>query len=108
MKMIMAWALATALFFCACSAGGEKLHEKLNGSWKNDIMTVEYDFKGGVTRGVALGQEYEKKLSLVKEYGNVVVFMSGDSKITGQFQEDGSIMLTKEGGLPVVFKKISQ
>lgn len=68
-------------------------------------MTVTFDFEKGVYSGVAFGQPFSKRLSLVSEQVNVVVFRSGDTTITCQIQGDGAILLTKEGGIPVLLKR---
>ncbi len=84
----------------------QALHEKLNGTWQSDIMTVTFDFNGGTYSGVAMGEEFSKKLTLVSEEANIVVFKSDDAKVVCQFQNDGSIMLTKEGGIPVTLTPV--
>ena len=68
-------------------------------------MTVTFDFENGIYSGVVFGQEFSRKLTLVSEKANIVTFRSGDTKIICQFQDDGGIMLTKEGGIPVLLKK---
>lgn len=87
-------------------AGG--LHQRLNGTWVSDIFTCTFDFGSGVYSGVALGDEFEHKLELVKEAGNVVIFLSDGQRIVAQFQEDGTLILAKEGGLPVLLKRASE
>lgn len=97
--------LFISIFTCSCSSK-PPLHESLNGSWKNDMMTVTFDFNKGVYTGVVLGQPFSHKLALISEQANVVVFKSDESQIVCQFQSNGSIMLTKEGGIPLVFTRV--
>jgi len=87
------------------------LHTKLNGIWQNDLMTVTIDFEEGVYSGVALGKKFFRPLVLVREYANIVIFKTINpdktfNTITCQIQNDGSILLTKEGGIPLIFKRV--
>ena len=83
-------------------------HQKINGTWTNAIMTVTIDFEKNIYSGVALGKSFKNKLSLVSENANIVVFKSNNSKITCQIQDDDNIMLTKEGGIPIVLKRFKK
>lgn len=91
-------------------ASAQSVSQKLNGTWGNDLMTVKIDFPGGRYDGIAMGAKFERKLTLVKELGNTVEFKTSDGQeeatILAQFQEDGSVMLTKEGGIPLSLKRI--
>ena len=98
--------ITIALALVAVAASAQELHERLNGTWHNDIMTVTFDFENRIYSGVVLGQEFSRKLTLVSEKANIVTFRSDDTKIICQFQEDGRIMLTKDGGIPVLLRKI--
>lgn len=100
--MIAAVAFVLVTASVALAAG---LHEKLNGVWVSDLMTVEIDFAKGTYSGVAMGNTFDQDLSLVKEFANVVIFKSNGNQITAQFQENGSVMLTKEGGFPAILKR---
>jgi hypothetical protein len=80
-------------------------HERLNGTWQSDLMTVTIDFAGGRYSGVAFGQPFSKRLTLVSEYANVVTFKSDETAIVCQIQSDDRILLTKEGGIPVLFTR---
>lgn len=99
MKIRLAAALL-ALALAACDDPPAP-HERLNGTWTSNIATAQFDFAAGVYKGVSLGEPFDKKLKLVEEMGNSVVFMSDDTRITAQLQDDGSVVLMKEGGLPV-------
>ncbi len=83
---------------------------KLAGTWQNDLMTVKIDLQRGKYEGIAMGEKFEKKLAIVKELGNTVEFTTGEGEgkatILAQFQEDGSLMLTKEGGIPLIMKRV--
>ncbi|WP_180146325.1 hypothetical protein [Desulfoluna butyratoxydans] len=70
-------------------------------------MTVKFDFDKGIYSGVGLGQSFSHKLSIVNEEANIVIFKSDDAKIVCQIQDNGSIILTKEGGIPLLFEKIN-
>jgi hypothetical protein len=84
----------------SCSTG-EKPHEKLNGKWTSDVMTVKIDFDKGTYSGVAMGRRFNDDLKLVEESSEVVVFKADGDKITAQFQPDGGILLTKKAGVSV-------
>jgi hypothetical protein len=98
--------IASLLIFSACGNSAKPLHESLNGSWKNDIMTVTFNFDKGIYSGVAMGETFNNKLTLVSEEANVVIFKSNENKIVCQFQENGGIMLTKEGGIPIILTRV--
>lgn len=93
------------IFFMFACSGEKKAHEKLNGTWESKVMTVSFDFSKEKYSGISLGQAFDKKLTLVSEQGNAVVFKSNDTQITAQIQEDGSVILMKEGGIPIVLKR---
>jgi hypothetical protein len=71
-------------------------------------MTAEIDFDQETYTGIAMGKPFSHKLTLIKEYANIVIFKSDDSTITAQLQENGNVMLTKEGGIPLIFKRATQ
>jgi hypothetical protein len=98
--------VSVIIFIAGCGADTDAPHKTLNGSWKNDIMVVKFDFKERVYSGVALGQDFSKKLTLVSEEPGFVVFRSDEDKIICQFQDDGGILLTKDGGIPMLLHKI--
>ncbi len=102
-KIIICCAILALLNVSA--AFGQDLAKRLNGIWANNIFTVEIDFDKGTYNGVAMGKPFEHKLSFVKEMGNVVYFKSDNTLIVAQLQEDGNLMLTKEGGVPMLVKK---
>ena len=71
-------------------------------------MTVTIDFPGHKYSGVAMGQQFSHSLDLVSENANVVVFKDSDATIVCQIQDDGGIMLTKqgaEGGIPIILHR---
>jgi hypothetical protein len=53
-----------------------------------------------------MGETFNNKLTLVSEEANVVIFKSNENKIVCQFQENGGIMLTKEGGIPIILTRV--
>ena len=93
------------IFISSCSTS-ETLHEQISGTWKNDVMTVKIDFENSKYSGVALGKEFSKKLSLIKEEANIVIFLADNAKITCQIQSKDKILLTKEGGIPLSFERL--
>jgi len=105
-KLITFTIVVVVLMLSLGCENGKKPHERLNGTWKSDIMTVTIDFDSGTYEGVALGQIFTKKLRLVSEKANVVTFMSGESKIIAQIADDDSIILTKEGGIPIRLERV--
>jgi hypothetical protein len=78
-------------------------HRALNGAWTSSVMTVTFDFNQGTYSGTALGEPFTRKLALVNETPNGVVFSSDESLIQCDLLTNGSIRLTKQGGLPVIF-----
>lgn len=95
LTMILVFGMVTSVI------SAEALHEKLEGAWKSNSVTVNFDWKNGEYSGVSMGTAFTRKLTLVKEFANVVIFKSDEAQVTVQFQDDGGILLTKEGGIPV-------
>lgn len=93
------------------SAAGKtpnRISERLHGTWQSDAMTVKIDLASGTYSGVVLGEPFNRKITILDEYANVVTFKSDSSTITAQFQSDGGLLLTKqgvEGGIPVLLKR---
>ncbi len=90
-----------------CSHGSLP-HDRLNGTWTSDIMTITIDFPAHKYSGVAMGEPFSHYLDLVSENANVVVFKESDATIVCQIQDDGSIMITKqgsEGGIPMILHR---
>jgi hypothetical protein len=101
--------LAAAIgLLLACCSHGSSLHDRLNGTWTSDVMTVTINFPAHKYSGVAMGEQFSHYLDLVSENANVVVFKESDATIVCQIQDDGGIMLTKqgsEGGIPVILHR---
>lgn len=104
-KIVRGAGVAALFLSLTVTARGAGLHEKLNGTWTSNTMTVVFDFDAGTYRGAALRERFSKKLTLVEEYANIVVFRSDGTEVVCQFQGDGKIMLTKKGGIPVLLKR---
>jgi hypothetical protein len=104
--------LASLIVWLCCCSQKPSLHDRLNGTWQSDLMTVTIDFNKGVYSGVAMGQTFSEGLKLLSENANLVTFLAGkDATIMVQMQQDGSIMLTKEGpegGIPIILKRSPQ
>jgi hypothetical protein len=104
-RTLIALALLLAAASAVCAGG---MHERLNGTWVSRLMTVNIDFDGGTYEGVALGKEFNRRLALVREYANVVIFTIDGARVTAQFQKGGGVILTKEGGVPVEFERAAE
>ncbi len=81
------------------------LHDRLNGTWTSNIMTVTFDFPHHRYSGVIMGEQFSHHLDLISENPNIVVFKESDATVVCQFQDDGDIMITKqgsEGGIPLI------
>lgn len=103
--------ILSALILClvlASPVAAQELFKSLNGTWAGDLGTVQFDVENGLYSGIAMGEEFEKKLTFVKEMGNSVVFLSGENKITATIREDGSVLMAKEGGVPLIYKRHQQ
>jgi hypothetical protein len=108
-RLCLTLVFCLSLFAAACGGGGDKPADKLNGSWTNELMTVNIDVKAGTYAGVALGQTFDNTLKILQETPAYVVFetsgKNGTSKVTAQFQPDGGLILQKEGSpLPMLMK----
>ena len=101
----------STLIGCGSGSDDKALHEIMNGTWVSDIMTVTIDFDKGTYKGVALGQPFDRKLTLVEEEANLVTFKADENTIICQVHEDGdTITLTKQledggSGIPVTLKR---
>jgi hypothetical protein len=104
--------LAVVILAAGCSRSrGSSPHDRLNGTWTSNIMTVTIDFPAHKYSGVAMGEQFSHYLDLVSENANVVVFKESDATIVCQIQDDGSIMITKqgsEGGIPLILHRAKE
>jgi len=97
---------AMLLLLCAC---GSAPHDKLNGTWTSDIMTVTIDFPNHKYTGSGFGHNWSHYLELVSEKGNVIQFKESDAVVMCQLESDGTMILTKEGsegGIPLVMHRV--
>ena len=76
-------AAAIAFLLIGCSHGSSP-HDRLNGTWTSDIMTITIDFPAHKYSGVAMGEPFSHYLDLVSENANVVVFKESDATVTSQ------------------------
>jgi hypothetical protein len=99
--------LVVLLFVTACGGAPatQSVSDQLNGTWQSDVFTVTIDFNNGTYKGVALGQPFDRKLTLVEEQANTARFKADDIDVVAQLQEDGSLILTRDGGIPVVLQR---
>lgn len=107
MKLAYCAAVFLALIFSG-SCSHSSAHDRLNGTWTSDLMTVTIDFPAQKYSGVAMGQPFSQSLTLVSEQANVVTFQTNATTIVCQIQENGDIMLTKqgaEGGIPILLHR---
>lgn len=107
MKKLVAISVLAMLLY-GPQAFCQELYKKLDGTWASDIFSVQIDTAAGVYAGVAMGQPFERKMTFVKEMANVVIFKADDNQIVAQFQGDGNLMLTKDGGIPMLVKRMSK
>ncbi len=74
-------------------------------------MTVTIDFPSHKYSGVVMGEQFSHYLDLVSESANLVIFKESDATIVCQIQDDGTIMITKqgpEGGIPVILHRAKE
>ncbi|WP_111745599.1 hypothetical protein [Salinisphaera orenii] len=103
-------AIICALLVAAshASLAAKSPHERLSGTWTSDLMTVDIDFAAHDYKGVAMGQTFDHRLTLVRENPQYVVFKTDGNTIVAQFQKGGKIMLTKQpDGIPVLLERAS-
>jgi len=87
----------------------ESLYKQLDGKWTNDIMDITFDTKYEVWGGLFLKVDYfVRKLEFVSEEQNdkSVQLKSNGKPFTVRFlPNDGGILLTQEGKLPLTLKR---
>lgn len=94
------------VFFLLVSNGNaETPGEYLNGKWLSPAMTAEFDVEDGTYIVTAMGKTTTQKLEIVSDDGNTIVFKSDGKTIIAKKNEDGSITMGKEGGIPVMLKR---
>jgi lysophospholipid acyltransferase (LPLAT)-like uncharacterized protein len=49
-----------------------------------------------------MGEKKTRPLKIVEERGNSLIFQTDEWKATVQTQDDGAILLTREGGIPLL------
>lgn len=53
-----------------------------------------------------MGKEFShSNLEVIGEKSNYIKIKAGNSNYIIQFQESGTIMMTKEGGIPLIYKR---
>ena len=109
--MVKHWILSFCFIMILSAASAladDKPSDKLNGTWSNDIMTVTINVEQGTYSGVGLGVQFNNSINIVEEKPEYVVFdmtnEQGTFKVVAQFQADGSLMITKDGGMPMVLQ----
>ncbi|CCO22706.1 hypothetical protein [Maridesulfovibrio hydrothermalis] len=90
-------------FLAACNSAP---HDKLNGTWQNEVMSMTIDFDKGTYNGVAMGKQFSRDLKLVSEDENAVVFTVGGKELVAQFQPEGGILINMGGKLPLSFVRV--
>jgi hypothetical protein len=106
-KQFTRLAVVIGFLLTGCSHGVSP-HDRLNGTWTSNIMTVTIDFPDHKYSGVVMGEQFSHYLDLVSENANIVVFKESDATVVCQIQDDGSIMITKqgpEGGIPLILHR---
>lgn len=83
-----------------------KPSDKLNGTWTNDLMTVTIDVANGLYTGILLGAPVDNRFKVIKEEPEYVLLEMTNAtttyKVVVQFQSNGDILMTKEGGIPTI------
>lgn len=78
----------------------------LNGKWKSNIMTAQFDIDAGTYTVDAMGKTSVQKIVILSDDGKTIVFKSDANTIIAEKQSDGSILLQKAGGVPVKMTKV--
>ena len=79
----------------------------LHGSWKSDLFTVSIDKGAKTYQGISLGERFSHTFEVIEARANYMVLkLSKGSIITAQFQTDGSLLLTKQGGMPITVVRV--
>ena len=68
-------------------------------------MTATFDVRAGTYDVIVLGEASTQKLKIISDDGKTIFFKSDDKTIMAQKNPDGSITLSKEGGIPVVLER---
>lgn len=89
-------------------AGHQVPKHDLNGTWYSRVLTVKMNFDQETYEAVFLGDTHSRKLTLLSEVGNTVQFRIDDINVTCEILDDGSIVLTRENGIPVRLVRISR
>lgn len=106
-------AIALTCLFCGPGMTAESLHEKLNGKWTNEKLTVSFDWEAGQCTLVENGQEVTETLKLIKEFthqdfGRVAVVLLGEDKVmTARFIDDDHISLIRKDKLTLELKRVA-
>lgn len=108
------WRLvAVAVLLLAACGGAAKPSARLNGTWEGvtalgDPVTMALDFNQGTLESIALGRTQNRKLSLVSELGNTVVFKIDDLEETSTvvLQGDDTLTMTSGTGTPITFQRV--
>lgn len=95
------------LFLIGCSGEAQKPgpEEVLSGKWVSSLMTAEFDFKEGTYKTFLFGEEKIHKMEIVSEKSNIITFKSDGETLFATVNDDGSITIGKEGGIPVKLVK---
>jgi hypothetical protein len=105
----LALILLTCLSVPLAGCGGHAVpSHDLDGTWQSRVITVTMNFEQQTYQAVFLGDTHLRKLTFLSEEGNVVRFKIDDINVTCQILEDGSIVLTRENGIPVRLVRTSR
>ena len=95
-----------ALLLIPALAAAGPLADKLTGTWVNDISTLEIDVAKKQFGGVSLGSEFShSNLEILSEKANYLKITAGGNAYVIQFQGDGAIMVTRQGGIPLIYQR---
>lgn len=91
------WAIVAVFLLAACG-GAAAPSQRLNGTWRNELVTMQFDFSAGAfTVAAVRGPVVNSKLELVRESGNTVVFLVDGRTLTAQLIGDDVMAVAEEG-----------
>jgi hypothetical protein len=96
------------LLLMSSNAAAQDLRDQIQGTWVSDYMTVIFDFPNNSYEGVNMGRSFSEKITVIKQYANVLILSTGEHKVVIQIREDGDIMVTKNDDSFTILKRFKQ
>ena len=87
----------------------EPASQRLDGTWETDMMTIGIDFAAGSYTGETVGERFTRRLALVRERGDTVVFTTDGDTIVAQLRSDTAASLVKHGehgAIPILLRRV--